>query len=576
MSFLAVNDDMSVTFDGSFSSKRGLMRVANRAVRDRYADLGLDAPRQPSFDLFTGYSYTTSKSYSPITFDGDTVVIHNGHVDDPTTDMTEVEVALYLAAYGQGMYRVFRSCYEPSEGRYYVDTTRLNFWDGNAPATRAHELMGLCPEYPHIMGMQFISDRFAWCEGSSRVCVKSETIIRNGHTYSRRWWDEHHSTCVCCGTEFATTGGETCFTYYEPGFDALSLGRLCPECTPTANVIYEETEGDYILADGLPSGFLSDFEGHVVYTRNLDRCGTCHTCGGVTTNIYHRGFHDYCASCAPHDMTRYHHTCAERSDFRCVDDTDHDRNLFLGIELETLDYAKQDREDWASTVKDLAECDDGHRDYVETKADCSLGDDGVEIVTMPATPDYHLSNPFWGDVFSYGEDRGVTEGDCCGLHIHINRDFFHDSYRRSDEQLTIDRIVSRFAKEWRIFSRRENFEYCRLRSDDELGIYPEDCPRRKRSIASEKMTSGHYTAVNHADQPTVELRFFRGTMDETTFRAAVEAAAGIAIVAKSLHNSGSIMEDWTWADMRDELANGLKAYGIPNDEFLAYCEEMGL
>lgn len=578
MQLIAVNNDMHTTFTGTFSSKRGLMRVANRAVRQAYAVRGLQPPSALRFELFTDYSYQTARSYSPIEFEGDNVVFRHLTIEDEcySRDMTEVDVALFLAANGPGMYRVARSDEEPTD-TYRRISTRLNFWDGEDPAARARTLMGSCEDWPHIVKMQFISQHFGWCDGYSRVYPVSEIIERDGHTYSRRYWNAHHAVCGHCGREYRTDTTEDNRTRYEhwnASTGTLDRVFLCDECVASLNIVTEETTRESIVTDGLPDGFLTDFHGLTVYTRNLDQCGVCSTCGEPTAHIYHRGLHDYCRHHKPDDLLLYHHTEPGLWDFRSTGPDDRSKNLYLGVELETV---APDDEDWASTAHDIAEIDTGSRKFVETKRDGSLDYGGVEIVTMPASPLYHLTNDYWRDLLSYGEDMGVSTPKCCGLHVHVNLGYFNDPDNESDEQVTIDRFISRFTQKWETFSGREDFYWCHLHSDAWMGVYPEDCPRRKRKITKDNLGKNHQTAVNHSCcNPTVEFRFFAGTMDLAQLRASLECAAGLAIMARTLGLSGDLMETWEWDDVKNELCWGLEANGIPCEDFKARCKAVGI
>lgn len=575
MKMIAVNDDLFTEFSGEFSSKRGLMRVANRAVRQAYADRGLNPPSALRFDLFTGYDYTTARSYSPIEFDGDGVVFRHLFPDDGCweRDMTEVDVALFLAAHGPGMYRVARAADEPT-GAYRRNTCRLNFWDGEDPAARAHALMGNCDDWPRIIAMQFISDRFGWCEGYSRVFPKSEIIERDGHTYSRRWWDAHHAVCLHCGQEFVSDYTRARYEHWNASMGTLDSGHLCDECTNSLHIVTEATARRSVVTDGLPDGYLTDFHGLTVLANNLDQCGICATCGEPTAHIYRRGLNDYCARHKPEDLLCYRHTLPGPGDFRSVGDADRDMGLFLGVELETV---APDDKDWASTAHDVAELATGSRGYVETKRDASLDSGGVEIVTMPATPLYHLTNDYWRDLLSYGRSKGVETPRCCGLHVHVNLDYFHDDWNDSEEQVTIDRFISRFTKQWEAFSGRESFYWCKLHSDGDMRIFPEDCTRRKRQITKDTFGRSHDTAVNHTfTNPTVEFRFFAGTMEISQLRASLECAAGLAIMARALNLSGELMETWDFDDVKNELCWGLQAHGIPCEDFKARCKAVGI
>ncbi len=580
--------DFCVEVTGSYSSKRGLMRVVNKAVRDRCEVMGIECPRQPRFNLYRGYSYDRYRSYSPVFFEGDDVLFRDMDLIEVFgTDMSEVDVALELASHGPGMYRVLRSSSDPSPVRHgYSCDIRLTFWDGEDPASKAASVMAPDGDLAHVLALQFVTDEFVWDEGYRKATPKVECSLHDGKWYSDRYWARNHYTCLYCGVEHEGSGYRTTWAY-DPATDSQSARYCCPECYGDgSDFVFEEVFGRTLYRPSLPDGYLTEVRGHTVLASRAANVEFCDVCGKVDDMPYHVGLKTYCRACGkPHDLHGYGHTAPGPDDFRSVSDDDAGLNLYLGIELETRDELMCAPSDWASVTKDVAELDVSDRDFVECKEDCSIGTCGVEIVSMPATPLWHLTTDYWPDLLTYAGNRAVSNGERgeCGLHIHINNGFFHDSGRSGDEQVTVDRLVNRFADEWKLFSRRGDVEdaenpygYCRFLTDDDLGLFPEDCGRRKHKEAKQRMTETRYHAVNHKRESTVELRFFRSTVDYGELRAAVEAAAGLAIMARSLNKSGWLMEDWSWSDMRFELTCALKANGIPYEDFNAYCDKRGL
>lgn len=581
--------DFCVEVTGTYSSKRGLMRVVNKAVRDRCEVMGIECPRQPRFNLYRGYSYDRYRSYSPVWFEGDDVLFRDMDMHEVhETDMSEVDVALYLASHGAGMYRVLRSPHGPEPGRVgFSCDIRLTFWDGSDPASKAASVTAPDDNLTHVMALQFVTDEFVWDEGFRRAAPKVECSLHDGKWYSDRYWSRNHYTCGYCGTEFEGAAYRTTWVY-DPATDSQAARHCCPECYGDgSDFVFEEVYRHTLYRPSLPEGYLTEVRGHTVETSRAENVEVCDVCGGVTDMPYHQGLKTYCQHCGrPYDLHDYGHTCPDPSDFRSVSDADAVLNLYLGIELETRDEILCSPNDWASVAKDVAELDTDDRGFVECKKDCSIGSSGVEIVSMPATPLWHLSTDYWPDLLNYAADRAVSNGEKgeCGLHIHINNEFFHRSYRFGDEQVTVDRLVNRFADEWKLFSRRDDvegdgdhYEYCQFLTDDELGLFPEDCARRKHRATKERISSeSRYRAVNHRRESTTELRFFRSTVDYGELRAAIEAAAGLAIMARSLNGSGWLMEDWSWSDMRFELTCALRANNIPYEDFNNYCDKRGL
>ncbi len=579
---IAVNDTIATNVYGDFSTKRGLMRIANDAVRQAYKDEGLAVPSSLSYEIFSAYCYETVKSYSPITFDGNDVLIHDADFsefpDAKDRDMTEVDVALFLASHGPGMYRLARSNDAP-DGNYRRLSTRLNFWDGLDPAARAHELLLCCDSHPRIAVMQFISDKFAFCEGTRRVYPKCNTMAWDGHIYSKAYWNSSHYVCDLCGEVHAITDTDNYAMAYKWDGARLAPVKACRGCCESSPHVMEETGANIVFTDGLPDGYLSDFHGHTVLTSKLDQCAVCDGCGKVTVRSRTLGMKTYCDNCyrTEHDKAfrGYSHTSAGPDDFKSLGAVDRDLNLYLGVELETVAQPGRDsRVNWAATARDIAEMQGLGRSFVIGKRDGSLDSGGVELVTKPATPLHHLTSGFWDELLSYGSDSDVKTPECCGLHVHVNNDFFDDD-RDIEERVTLNRFINRFTEEWLKFSGRTTTEYCEFLSDGDMGIYPEDCARRKRMETSKRVWNRRYLALNNQNCHTSEFRFFAGTMNITDLKGALECAAGLAIMAKTLKLSGDLMEYWEWDDVKSELCAALKSHGLPCEDFVARCKAMG-
>lgn len=568
---IAVNDVMSVEFYGDYSTKRGLMRVANKAVRERYRQLGIQCPRQPSYSLFTAKSTYTRDSYIPITFDGEDIIEYDTlDVSCDKADMTPIQLAIYLSQHGKGMYKVARTHYEMGEGprTYYSATVRLNWFDGVDAEQRAMELVESSEDYPHIVNIQFISDLFTWCSHENRFFPTCDTVEAGGSMYSKAYYEAHFYHDSITGAD----GAGRHIDYWVHG-----LGyRL--QTSPENEGLMTRCEGcgKLYLTSSYPYGFFSDVAGHRVCKDCADNAVVCHCCGRVTVTPRRVGLFDYCPECARNEayVECYSHTYAEPSDFRSIDGNGDSLGLYLGVELETEDDEQCDRGTWACLARDAAELSDGHRNFVETKSDSTLSRNGVEIVTMPATPAYHLNKGFWEKLTELGGERNVTASSNCGLHVHVNRSFFGNDL--DEDSTTIERIVSRFKDQWVLLSNRECFNWCRILSDEELELFPEDCLRRKRKTAKDNKHCSHSYAINHGNRETIEFRFFAGTMDLWRIRADIEAVAAVAITAKAVGNGYGCVEDWGWGELTDQLLNSLKRNKLPHSDLEHLLKEKGL
>ncbi len=98
--------------------------------------------------------------------------------------------------------------------------------------------------------------------------------------------------------------------------------------------------------------------------------------------------------------------------------------IYLGLELEvTAKGAARTTIGVKQIIKQIADSSFG--DHAITKHDGSIGDYGMEIVTVPATLAYHkdmLEKHFFGEPNMLHKNLMVT--DACGLHVHIAKNAF--------------------------------------------------------------------------------------------------------------------------------------------------------
>lgn len=223
--------------------------------------------------------------------------------------------------------------------------------------------------------------------------------------------------------------------------------------------------------------------------------------------------------------------------------------------------------------------------YIYLKHDGSLVN-GIEIVSMPATLATHKSEKVipWKKIMKTALKYGFRSHNAgtCGLHIHVSRNFFGDSYE--EQQLNIAKLillVNRFWNKYIVpFSRRDMYELERWANNIELlnsrekEIISKDLVN---SISSHKMVidklssqetgihDDRYCAVNIQNKNTVEFRIFRGTLRYRTFIASLEFVSEMIHYAKTTPLNK--IQNTEWLDIF-----GNTEY----TELRAYLEEKGL
>ncbi len=241
---------------------------------------------------------------------------------------------------------------------------------------------------------------------------------------------------------------------------------------------------------------------------------TCEDCG----EVYHSDEGGYIDGCC------YCYTCADNHRTRILSYSSKPNPIFFGganagygLEVEIDDG--HDKRDAARDIQAAG------GDHIYLKEDGSLSYAGFEIVTHPATLDYHLNRFPWSDIcdtaLSYGYRSHDT--DTCGLHIHASRLLFGDADIEQD--LTIAKIILLIDRWYDTkivnFARRNLSRMRRWADKPNADIKPED-DENSAVHKSKKTADTRYKAVNLCNYNTVEFRFFRGTLKRDTIIASIQ------------------------------------------------------
>ena len=185
--------------------------------------------------------------------------------------------------------------------------------------------------------------------------------------------------------------------------------------------------------------------------------------------------------------------------------------IHYGFELE-IDKAPSgtDHNDFANFINDES-------GYTYCKHDGSL-DNGLEIVSHPATLAYHMSKKdVWERIFEQLVSEGYKSHDArtCGLHVHISLKPMEEQNPMAVNNMLF--LMDHFWDKLVKFSRRteEQLSHWARRYSRLHGDY-EDWKRQAKD------TRDRYYALNLQNKYTVEIRMFRGTLNLDTFIATLQ------------------------------------------------------
>lgn len=318
-------------------------------------------------------------------------------------------------------------------------------------------------------------------------------------------------------------------------------------------------------------------------------CSHCHglfSPGCITVDTY---YITLCEDC----YEDYYFTCEDCGDVYHLDDSQHiDGCLYCNScasnhETSILSYSSKPSPVFFGGIEAgyglEVEIDDGNhkldaaediaragRDHIYLKEDGSLSRDGIEIVTHPATLEYHVNHFPWAHIcqtaLSYGYRSHDT--DTCGLHIHASRSLFGDTILEQD--LTIAKIILLIDRWYDShilrFARRNIYKMQQWAGKPNADIRPGDDDFDAVN-KSKKTATDRYKAVNLCNSHTVEFRFFKGTLKRDTLIASIQ---WVDVMIKYCRNTPlKDLFNTTWEDIfgntnHAELTSYLKQRNLYN------------
>ncbi len=331
---------------------------------------------------------------------------------------------------------------------------------------------------------------------------------------------------------------------------------------PNHDLVYDDVTREMVTHEQLDDRyFICEHCNERTHIENIsDDTDICNDCYDETTECYCCGERvnqsntyivrnsrndeqDYCTDCT-NNQTRRCESCDERYDddalywrndscycSDCVDDVDEEEdenenfindysfkptpkfrkkydfeeNEYLGVELE-VEIEQSIAQKQFLFRNDLLYC----------KKDGSLNK-GFEIVTHPMTLKYHKKLFGWRDILTnlISNDGKSHQTDTCGLHIHVSKTLSNLN------QWKLVYFMYKCQDMLKIFSRRKIYRYCEFKMPSSYASSSNVSGKRNYPYISPRCDD-RYTAVNFNNSKTIEFRFFRGTLKESTFFAALE------------------------------------------------------
>ena len=324
-------------------------------------------------------------------------------------------------------------------------------------------------------------------------------------------------------------GNDVYFTIYD-----LNDYFICEHCQQIYNIsekVYIKDESAHICKHCISE------------MTEYSRCDMCHDYHRSEDIIRVDDGTNVCGDCFKdnYSVISYYHTYkndATDSGYEYYGNTHNNAVPYMGFELET-----ENKDENSTNVEVCAyKVQKVFGDIeVATEEDGSL-DYGFELITSPMTYEYHNSiGDKYINLMDLYSQFGMVGTDNCGLHVHINRNYFDNV---DNGILNILTIFDKFWDNLKAFSRRD-IERLDRWAKKPVGT-PEQILRESKGYVRDR-----YVAVNLTNTHTIEFRIFKSTTNWEILRSTLSLINNIAIISKYMSNS-DIIDKLTWEDLTSE------------------------
>lgn len=454
------------------------------------------------------------------------------------------EIQKFINEYGYESYSQLQgeveNKFNVSLQRSDIDFLRLE----SIPNTTVEELIhhlntsGLTsPEY-YLLGL--LSGKLPptyMCHHCNYRFKRGEEYEYGGDLFCPSCYENSFRECYECGT----------LIYEDDSIRDAYWDHYCPDCADE-HLLYCENCDEYYRRDNM---IFDAFSNYMCQDCFESRFYICDDCGGFVhhTCVYWNDDTPYCDECYCNNSYIHEYGYKPYPIFHG------EGNRFLGVELE-VDRGGYNQGVAGEVIGILGD------DFVYCKYDGSL-DDGFEIVSHPATLEYH-SQVDWGGVLDYLSEEGYESHDAgtCGIHVHMNRKGFGNT--EEEQELGISKVLFFIERHWNKvvkFSRRTPSQL-----DEWATRYLCSSPEHPEDVLEyAKNDMSRYRAVNLCPHNTTEIRVFRGSLVYETFMATLQFCDLLYDISElSLEE----VMDITWNDFKET--------GSKYKEFTSYVERRGL
>ena len=362
-----------------------------------------------------------------------------------------------------------------------------------------------------------------------------------------------------------------CFVALDEDTRTNNSLQICDECV-NENTGYCEFCGEHYMQDWASSLRALDFgvsRGAIMlYVQDESICSACVTvCENCRTQYaYESDMWECCPEEANYELHSYSFRpsmkfwsvtgdVVKQSWYAKLDE------LYMGLEVEV--------EKAAGVVHEMVERDiyeDWHSpNFYYWKSDGSLGSEGAEMVTMPATLEAHrIKFPFHRLDWLHARGARAWGYGSCGMHIHVSRSAFSAPHMWKFIKFHLNnadrlaRIAGRDSSQWASW-RNNTMDDAR----ESAAKYTKNLDRH---------FADRYSALNFNNADTVELRYFRSNISRHGILRNIELVHGMWAYTAELTIRDLLQHGWSFSRFVDYMRNYPDVYGT----IIQYIEREGI
>jgi hypothetical protein len=290
------------------------------------------------------------------------------------------------------------------------------------------------------------------------------------------------------------------------------------------NDCFEAVKETLTACDACSGYNTEDHEMHWSDWLDMDVCDHCWLDGvdcnecGYTVYLSETNGNHYCEEDGYEDDQNIHNYSYKPTPVFLWDRYEPEPKYFLGIELEVELKNGNSSEATTTALEGFGESN------IYLKSDGSLNN-GFEIVTHPMSLLYYQNSMNWSTLDRLKE-LGIRSWNTgtCGLHVHISRTAFDNSYPFSDSHLI------RFTKF--IYDNQRMVERIAGRTSNHYSSFNEKGKIVKK--IKENQNADRYVAVNTTNEFTVEVRVFKGSLRKERVLSAIEFCHAVVEYTRDL------------------------------------------